>query len=164
LADTIEPARKFKFNRPATGEPPISTLFRDLFEALARTNYTTDADFPLVATSKDGMLRVSAVDPNNIKLDVFIDGTWRTFIQNAQLGFAAPAKKIIEKTDAETVWTIDHNLGSQPLVQVFSPSYIQRQAVPSAPGANQYILQHTTPNRVVVTNPAPATGFVVLIG
>jgi len=160
-----EPGELFRFERPATKTPALSSEVRDNFTALGQTNLSSDPDVPDSTQRRDGMMRVLNEDPNNVKLQMFYDTNWRTLFQQLQLGYPAPAK-IITKVDSPglAVWQIDHNLGSQPIVQVFDLTWRQLQAVPLAPGVDQYILQHSTENRVIITHPAAQDGYAVVVG
>ena len=125
---TNEPGQLFQFDRPLARGPVASAEVRGLFTALGQTNYTTDPTFP--AAPRVGMQRINAADPNNIKWEVFqgTPGVWRTLLQNVQGGVITPAKQIVQVVAPTTTWTIDHNLGTQPIVQVFDASF--RQMVP----------------------------------
>jgi len=120
---TIEPGQLFQFDRPLERAVVDARLVREMFTALAQTNYTSSAAYP--NAPRIGMLRISAVDPSNIKLEVFVGAPlqWRTLLQNIQLGVAVPVKQIVQFAVPSLTWTVDHNLGSQPLVQVFDASF-----------------------------------------
>lgn len=172
---TPEPGQLYQAQRPTPGAPVLAEEVRDNFTALAANNYIEKADptlFPAVPFA--GMHRTNATDPNNVKEEVWLPGSggggggaWKTISQKVQLGVPNPAKVVVQLTVAANVWTIDHNLGSLPLVQVLSDALIQLQNVPAAPGADQYILQHViTPlvQRVIVTFSAPRTGWIIIVG
>ena len=165
-----DPGSMFSFAIPADNTPARSPEMRAQFEALARLNYTTDAAYP--KNPRAGMPRVLADDTSNIKLQVYYlstptdpsTGAWRTILQNLQLALPAPAKFISAKSGAS--WTIDHNLGTYPQVQVLNSDGWQMQVVPqgATPGVGEYKLQHVTVNRFVVTHNSAIDGFVIFIG
>ena len=107
-----EPGQLFVFDQPTEKAWADARQIRNLFTALAQTNYTTDAAYP--SAPRAGMARLNASDPNNIKLEFWqgSPGAWRTSLQNIQGGVPAPIKQIVQITAAATVWTIDHNLGN----------------------------------------------------
>lgn len=170
MATEVQPGQKFTYDRPFTGGPALSQEVRDNFEALARTNITDDATYP--AAPRGGMFRIfnDPGPPTNAKFQWYDGATWRTLIQRIEgggVGTASitPTRLAVDFTSALTTWSIDHNLGAQPLVQVFDALWNQLQVVPPGPVvAGQYLLVHSTENRVVVTHPGPITGHVVIIG
>jgi hypothetical protein len=130
MAET-EPAELFRYDRPVEGAFLDAVEMRNYLTALARTHYTTDSANP--ANAQDGQPRINAEDPDNVKLEVFLDGNWRTAIQRIDKGIAAPVKSIVQFATAGTPWVIDHNLGSQVVVQVFDASFIRLQPVNTFP-------------------------------
>jgi len=163
-----EPARLFKFATPAPGTPTLAEEVRDNFSALVQSNYTTDPAFP--DTPQPGMRRINAEDPTNVKDQVWLPdggGSWRTVFQHVEANTPAPAKVIVQVTTPATVWTIDHNLGGLALCQTLDASLKQHVVVSAAPAPGECIVQHViTPlvQRVVITHPAPTTGWVIIIG
>jgi len=127
MAD-IEPGQLFLYGRPVEGAFVDAEEMRNNLTALARTHYTTDVLYPLNA--QDGQPRINAVDPNNIKFQVFISGAWRTVLQQVDKGVAAPVKNIWQFDTAGAAWIIDHNLGSQPLVQIYDAAFNLLTPVP----------------------------------
>lgn len=123
-----EPGTLFRYGRPVEGAFVDAVEMREYFEALARTHYTTDAGFP--QNARDGQPRINAVDPNNIKLQVWLSGAWRTVVQQVDKGIAAPVKSIWQFDTPGAAWVIDHNLESQPVVQVFDTLWNQLTPVP----------------------------------
>jgi hypothetical protein len=153
----------FIFDEPQAGAPQRSQEVRNNFEAVVRANFGTDPTKPAVA--RDGMSRVLKDGITGVvRLQYYLNGGWRTFGQFLELGVPVGTKKIFQFTPASTPWTITHNLGSQPLVQVYDATYKQLQAVPAAPGADQYILQHSGSNVTIVTHAAPASGYAIVLG
>jgi len=154
----------FLFDEPQAGAPRRSQEIRNNFEALGRCNITTDPTLP--ANPREGMMRVlKDLSPaNNWKLQQFLAGAWQTLAQRINSARPAAASRTFVFTAAVNPWVIQHDLGNQPLVQIFDLTYLQRQVVPSAPGAGQYILQHADANKVNVTFAAPTTGIAIVIG
>src|SRR5688572_21002513 len=132
-----EPSRLFAFNIPADDTPAVAKEIRDNFTALARLNYTTDEDYP--ENPQNGMPRINAVDPNNIKLQVWIDGAWKTIASFLQLGNGTPSKQVVEFSVGANPWVIDHNIGSFPQAQAFNVNGFVFRVVPEAvvPGVNE---------------------------
>jgi len=122
MAD-LEPAELFRYGRPVEGAFMDAVEMREYLTALARTHYTTDADNP--NNAQDGQPRFNAVDPDNVKLEFWLNGAWRTALQGIDKGIAAPVKSIAQFDTAGVSWVIDHNLGSQPLVQVYDSTFQQ---------------------------------------
>ena len=169
MAGTPDPGTLFQFQKPAPGSPTLAEEVRDNFTALVQNNLITAQSDPtkVPPAPKDGMRRINAVDPNNVKDEVYFNGNWRTVFQKLNLGNPAPAKIIVQVTVPQSVWTIDHNLGGLVIVQVLNDSLIQRQNVPSAPNSDQYILQHVitpTVQRIIITHPFNTTGWVIISG
>jgi hypothetical protein len=160
-----EPGRLFVFGFPVQGSPPQSAIMQQVLEALACNNYTTNADFPLVATARNGMKRVNAKDPTNVKAEVFLSGSWRTYLQHLENGIPSPSHLEIA-VPSSNPWVIDHNLGVRPLVQAYDASWnlLEVVAPAASPGAGQCKVQHVNENRVGVTLSGAAAGFVILIG
>jgi hypothetical protein len=119
----IEPGRLFQFDRPLVGAQVDAVLMQGLLEALARTNFTTDTAYP--SAPREGMLRINASDSSNVKLEVFqgSPGTWKVLLQHLETGVASPTKQIIQFLTPQTSWLVDHNLGSQPIVQTFDSGF-----------------------------------------
>jgi hypothetical protein len=127
-----EPAEQFSFDVPALDAPVLSEEIRNNFNSLGRTLFTEDDTLPAVAVARDGMMRVNASDPTNIKLDVFLSGAWRTILQGLAGGISATTK-IIASFVSASVWTIDHNLGTKPLAQVADANNMQLEPVSPLP-------------------------------
>ncbi len=146
---------EMKWDDPAFKTALLSKTVRENFGWLARTFITTDPNLP--ANPREGMPRVLGDDENNVKLQYYIQGTWRTVLQHLELGVPAPQKQVIQITPAATVWTIDHNLGGPVLCMAFDTSWREIQAAD--------IQQVGVPiNRVIVTHAAPEDGWLVIIG
>lgn len=160
----LQPAQLFLFDRPVQGGPPLSEEMRNNFEALARTMLTDSDAYP--SAPRKGMVRIfeDAGPPAVTKYQWYDGGTWRTMLQKIEGGVAAPAKLLIDITTPLAVWTIDHNLGSRPVVQVFDSPWNQLQPVFGAPGAGQYSLLHVNENRVVITHPGAQDGHAIILG
>jgi hypothetical protein len=160
---TPEPGTLFLYGIPAEDAPVRSAEMRGNFEGLARTHYTTDAALPLAP--RQGQQRIwEDVAAGNVRLQYYDGAAWLTLLQLIASGVPAPRRLLFSITTPMAVWTLDHNLGQQPLAQVFNTAWRQLQASPTGPGAGQYLLDHPTPNRIVVTHPAPATGFAIIVG
>ncbi len=127
-----EPAELFRFDVPAQDAPVLSQEIRNNLTALGRTLYTADDTKPDVSVARDGMMRINAADPTNIKLDVFLTGSWRTILQGLAGGIAGTTK-IIASFTSSAVRTIDHNLGSKPLVQVADSNNMQLESISPLP-------------------------------
>lgn len=119
----IEPADQFTYGTPRTSSAATSQEVRDNFEALAQNHLTTDPDKPL--DRRDGQFRVNRVDLTNSKLQMWLDGNWRTLLQQIQLDIAAPVKNIVQFSTASASWVVDHNLGSQVVAQVFDSLFVK---------------------------------------
>jgi len=164
MASEIQPAQQFQYDTPEQNTPNISQEMRDNFEGVARTFLTDDDALP--AAPREGQQRIfkDAGPPASTKLQWYDGATWRTLIQRIEGGVAAPLKQIVDVTVPQTTWTIDHNIGSYPVVQVFDNTWNQFQVVPTAPGANQYLLVHVNENRVVITHTGAQDGHVIILG
>ena len=156
-----EPGALFNFAVPATGVPQRSVDVRSNFEALARTLLTSDAAVP--ATARRGMVRILD-QVGAVRLQWYTGSAWVDLILNIDQGNVIPVRTQLQVAAAATVWTVDHNLGRRPLVQVFNGSFRQLAPIASAPAAGQYILDHVNENRFTVTHPAPVAGFAIFIG
>jgi hypothetical protein len=117
----LEPARLFAYDTPIVGAFVDAVAVEQNFRALAQTHYTSDPAFPLSA--RQGQLRVNAADPANFKLETFLNGAWRTMLQRIEGSIPAPVKQIAQFDTALASWIVDHNLGSQPLVQAYDASF-----------------------------------------
>lgn len=165
-----EPGVLFKYDRPEDDQPAISQQVRDDLHALARLHYTTDPDMP--ANPRDGQPRVNAEDPNNIKLQLWLPGSgggsaWRDALSFLNLGLGAPGKQVVSVTTPQTVWTIDHNIGSFVLAAAFDANGYQYEPIgppPAVIGAGQMQVRQVTVNRVVLTFSGPVSGFAVIVG
>ena len=130
----LQPAELFIRGVPRTGTPVLSEEIRNNFQALKQSFYTEDATKPEDATTDPGQPRINAADANNVQLQFRINNSWRTALQNLQLGIPAPAKLLSTfVAPGQQVWTITHNLGSKPAVQVFDDLNRQLQAVRDFP-------------------------------
>lgn len=126
MAD-LEPARLFNYGTPTEGAFLDALEIRNALNALAQNHLTTDDAFP--ANARQGQFRINGVDPANFKLDVFINGQFRTVIQNIDKGIAVPTKQVVQFDTAVTPWVIDHNLGSHVVAQVFDSAFIAMKPV-----------------------------------
>lgn len=159
MADVASTADRWQWGKPVYRGPRLSEELRENFDTLGRLNITDDETYP--DSPRDGMPRVNEADSTNVKLQIWYGLDWRTILQNIQSGIPAPAKQIHEVTVAAAVWTIDHNLASAVIVQVFdstwnilTPTNIQQVDTGIPP----------LKNRVVITHGAPTTGNAVIIG
>lgn len=146
----LEPAQFTVYGIPVEDSNVISLEFRQLIEALARQFFTTDDAFP--NENRDGQPRVLANDPANIKFQIYYNGAYRTIAQNIQSGIAVPTKQIIQIPASGPLqqWVIDHNLGSQVLVQAYDQNWNLLQAVPLTPVTERVHLA-TIPAAVLTT-------------
>lgn len=127
MAATDTPA--FVYGIPSAQTPTRSAEVRANFEALARTSFTEDPNFP--PSPKEGQQRIRRDPLTGIYyLEAFITGSWVIMLQNIQFGFAAPTKQIVDVPAALTTWQIDHNLNSFPIVQVFNSANQMLTPVP----------------------------------
>lgn len=131
----------YTFDQPASGSQQLSLLIRNNFEALSRNNFGTDPNFP--KNAREGMERIRK-DPSTgtYYLEFFLAGAWQIAARGLQLGTPMAAKKLFQFSTPVSVWNLTHNLGSQPIVQVFDPSWTQLQAVSSSG-----VLQPTTADK-----------------
>jgi hypothetical protein len=177
-----EPGTLFQFDTPADQTPVIARDLRNFFAALARFNYTTDKTGPLDLAGnptpafpkapRDGMARINASNPNNVKLEFWLPGTgggsrWRQALAFLQLGFGAPTKQVQQVITPALVWTIDHNIGSFPLAMAIDTSgyvFADSGPPPNPIGAGQVQVQHATLNRVIFTFSGPTAGTAIIIG
>jgi len=159
MADVASTADKWVWEKPANEGPRLSEEIRDNMGTLGRLNITDDEAYP--NNPRDGMPRVSEANLTNVKLQVWYRTAWLTLMQNIQAGIPVPSKQIHEITVAAGVWTIDHNLGSAVIVQVYNATWNLL-----TPTNIQQVDTGVPPlkNRVVVTHAAPITGNVVIIG
>lgn len=153
----------FNFDKPAAqpkGEVPLtSAIVRNNFNALGTTNWTTDPNYP--DNPRDGMQRIldEAGAGTNVKWQLYLNGTWQTLIQHLELILSISVRREFDFTAAAAVWTINHNLGVRPLVQVFDAADTML-----APASIQHVQVGGEWNRVVVTHGAAQTGYALLVG
>lgn len=135
----LEPGQLFTHDVPIAQAVLDAVEVRNNFTALARTLYTTDPVNPL--DKRQGMMRILAdpAEAPNKKLQAFLDGDWRTLLQNIAAGIAAPVKQIVQIAAASNSWVVDHNLGSQPLVQIYDATFKKLEAKSVNPEA---VTQH----------------------
>lgn len=152
-----QPASTFVFGRPGTGTPVKSAEVRANLDALAVLLRTNDEDLPVIR--RDGMPRFNVFDPNNIKFQIFFDNAFRTVFQKIQLGIPAPTKleSRFDPAPVGNTWTIDHNLGSRPLIQAYDLNGNLLQKVTLAPPPRDQIVMSRTPPPVLTTLPAGPT-------
>lgn len=141
----LQPAQKFQYGVPGQNTPSLSAEIRDNFEAVARTFLTNDGALP--AAARAGQVRIfqDPGPPANTKLEWYDGATWRTLLQRIEGGVAAPLKQIVDFTTPQTTWTIDHNIGSRPLVQVFDTAARQLEAVNTFPEAKTLVARLSAP-------------------
>jgi len=123
---TTEPGAQFQFDQPVERAQTDAALIRNLFNALARSNFTTDAANP--TAPREGMVRFNASDPNNVKLEFWQGGAWRVVLQNIQGGVAATSKQLVQVTVPATTWVVNHNLGNYAVALVFDVGFRQLRA------------------------------------
>jgi len=141
----------FKFGIPVDHKAVKAKDIRNLLEALATTNATSQADQP--EDPRDGMLRIYAPEGAQVALQLYWS-TWRTLIGNISSGAATQRKE--KSFTSLVIWLFDHNLGVEPLVQ----------CVELATGEVIYPgkIEHANENRVVVTHTAPVSGKIIVVG
>ena len=145
----------FKFNTPPAGGALKSSEVRRNFDALGRTNFTTDESLP--AIKFDGMLRVNASNPNNVRLQMWLAGQWRTLFGNiAGTSFIAQLQ-IFDFALPSAVWTVNHLAGHEVMVQVLNADPMPRKIDPTS------IVQASL-DQVIVTHGSPITGKVLIVG
>lgn len=135
-----EPGALFQYGIPAEGAPMDSKEIANNFLALAENNYTSDTslsgDSAFPKTKRKGQFRINASDPTNVRLQLalVLGGSlvWVTVLKYLQLGFSAPLLRIVLVNPGVNVWTIDHDLGQKPLVQVFDDVGFQFDTVGQA--------------------------------
>lgn len=89
--------------------------------------------------------RVAAltIEPNAVEISV--DGK---VIQVTPRGMPGPpggARYLHTQGAASASWTVNHNLGIRPQVQVFSPGWVEVEAATLHVDANQMIISFNTP-------------------
>lgn len=159
MAD-LEPGVLFIYGIPRENAFLDAVEIEACLRALAQTHYTTDPTKP--ADARDGQLRVLANDPANIKFEVFLAGAWRTMLQHIDVSIPAPVKQIAQITVPSAAWTIDHNLGSQPLVQAYDDNFRLLAAFTAANPPTEQWAAGFVPGAVltVAVGPANHGGFV----
>lgn len=128
MATELEPARLFTHGIPIAGAFIDAVEIEHNLRALIQTNYTTDPNYP--AGAKQGQLRINGTNPLNITLDVFLDGVWQ--VLTGLGGGGGGASVVMVPFASSMVWTLDHNLGHKPLVQVIDSSFRLLAPVSSA--------------------------------
>lgn len=118
-----DPAALYQVGIPRDQTPARSEEIRNNFQALLQNLFTSDPALPLNAPDYAIRLLDDVNDPiqaGNLRLQVRFGGAWRDILQNLQGGLAAPAKSLLDFVQGgpSSPWVIDHNLGSQPMVQV----------------------------------------------
>jgi len=164
MAD-LEPSDLFAHDTPVQSSNQSSLEMRNNLTALVRQHYTTDALKP--TDPRNGQPRVNASNPANNKLEVWLDGAWRTLLQNIGSGTAAPVKQIAQFNLASASWVIDHNLGSQPLALVYDGLFRQLEPVVQSDPRNEQMGFGYVPNaaalvgtQVLASQTARFSGFI----
>lgn len=136
----LEPAQFQVYGLPVADSFVTSLQMRQQLEALARNFYSTSSANP--QENRSGQIRVLADDPTNVKIQVYLNGVYRTFAQSVQDGVAAPIKQIVQVPVGTPLaqWTINHNLGTQPVVLVFDTGFTQLQVFPATGGVERVYL------------------------
>jgi len=127
-----DPASLFQVGLPRDQIPARSAEIRNNLQALLQNLFTTDPSLPTNPQEYSFRLFNELTDPTkagNLRLQIRFGGSWRDFLQNLQGGLAAPAKTIVDFVAGgpSSPWVIDHNLGSQPFVQVIGTTGPQLQ-------------------------------------
>lgn len=142
----------FSFGVPETGSKLSSNVIRNLLEALARTNYTSDASVP--SNPRPGMMRVNASNPTNVKLELYYNSTWVEILQN--LGTTGSAASYATQSyTSSTTWIMDHNFGRRPIVQCIDGTGAVIQPLS---------IEHTSLNRVTVQHSSATAGQIIVTG
>ncbi len=142
----------FEFDKPQPGTPADATLLARLLAALAQNNLTVDTRYPM--NPRDGMFRINASNQNNVTLEMRWQNAWIVLLQNIAGGGSVLSWTRHEFT-ALSVWTVTHNRGRHPLVQVFDDTGMMLLPVS---------IQHVNNNQVVITHGAVYSGEVIVIG
>ncbi len=150
-----QPASRWAWERPGTGTPIRSVEVRENLDALGVLLRTDDEDLPII--KRDGMPRFNVSDPNNVRFQIWQDNGWRTLVQKIQLGIPAPAKLESRFDVATLVWTIDHNLGSRPHLQVYDIAGNLLQLVTLSPPQRDQIVMTRVSPAILTTLPAGPT-------
>jgi hypothetical protein len=155
MAAPLEPSQLFQYDVPGQDSPAGSKEMRDNYEGIARTFLTTVDARP--AAPREGQRRIfkDPGPPANVKYQWYDGATWRTLLQQIEGGVAAPLKQIVEFNIAQTVWTINHNIGSQPLVQVFDTARRQLQPIHTFPEQNLMVARLSAAALTAVPTGAP---------
>lgn len=132
---------------------------RALFEALARSNYVTDAAQP--KNPRTGMIRVlvdAATEAADLQMYLQVGGVeqWVTLVRRVDLGFPVARTQQYPIAAPAAVWTINHGLGTTAIqFQAFDTSGNKLNA------ATERILDANT---VQITHGAPLAGYVNITG
>jgi hypothetical protein len=143
---------QFRFDLPQNNTMATAKLIRENFEALGRSNYTTDPEYP--KTPRNGMLRIYYDKVLKIVyLQTYIDG-WITLFQT---GNATKSARVKEKSfdTATPTWVFDHDLGNFPSTEVLDNE--GNVVVPES-------ITHASVNRVIVQHRLGITGKIIVVG
>jgi hypothetical protein len=91
----------------------------------------------------DGNLRIGFVSTTPAAVEMRVVG-----VQGPPGGGGSAPRHIHTQASASATWTINHNLGLRPQVEVLSPGGVQVEAA----------VQHITDNQTVITFNTPQTG------
>jgi hypothetical protein len=140
------------------GAAVVSEPLRTQLNALGFTNYTTDEAYPL--NPQNGVHRINAFDPANVRLQIYLNGAWQTVFQHLEAPYAL-SKKIATFSIAAATWNVVHNFGSPALVQVFDPAWNMLIPLNVQQVLSGFPLAYNT---VTITHAGLQTGNVIVIG
>ena len=118
----------FDFEQPSTGSPLLSLPIRLNFNAIGTMNLGPTAP----ANPFEGMPWIDTSDAGNLKLNAFLQGAWRTLLQNIAAGPPTQTGVTsVEHVEAgpATTWTITHGLGTRLLTMEFFDSSVSPEEV-----------------------------------
>lgn len=139
----------FMFDTPITDSAQESAVIRANFHALATNHATANPDVP--DDPRNGMTRVLADDPNNIKYQLYW-GSWRTIVEIS--GSTSQARRKSTNFSSSLQWIYAHNLSIYPLVQVIIGNEIVQPQK----------MEHASMDRVIITHGVALSGTVIVVG
>lgn len=142
----------FIFDLPRYKSPTLSQEVKNNLNALAQNNYTVSEELP--KNPRNGMFRFNASDENDIRLQYYYNGSWRTLFGNLE-GGATQARRKAESFASLDTWVFDHNLGLRPVVQVVNAS---------GEVVHPFKIEHSSVDRVTVTHSTAQSGEIIVLG
>ena len=141
----------FEFGKPVEGLKIDAGEIRDLFEALAVNNATSQNDKP--QNPRNGMTRFYNPEVGILYYQVYWDGAWINLIQVATTADQALHKE--QSFVGLATWTWSHNLGRKPVIACLDAN--DKQIVPSE-------IEHSDANTVVVQHASAQSGSIIAVG